>query len=86
MVPENRDRFRTAEGFELMIKCLKDRKFVSLSAVKVINFAIAGNLKNCERLIEAGGLKYLFPLLMGRHMPTLDSKRDKKHGMNVYLL
>ena len=64
-----------------MVRCLKERKFAAISAVKVINFAISGNLENCERLIDAGGLKYLFPQLMGRNLPKVEKKKDKKSGM-----
>lgn len=78
MLKENQERFRKAEGFELMVRCLKERKFAAISAVKVLNFAISGNLVNCERLIEAGGLKYLFPHLMGRNLPKVEKKKDKK--------
>lgn len=79
MLRENQNRFRAAEGFELMVRCVKERKFAAISAVKVINFAISGNLENCERLIDAGGLKYLFPQLMGRNLPKVE-KKDKKSG------
>jgi beta-catenin-like protein 1 len=78
MIRENQERFRKAEGMELMVRCLKERKFAALSAVKVINFAISGNLANCERLIEAGGLKYLFPHLMGRNLLKLEKKKEQK--------
>lgn len=83
MVRQNQEKFRNAEGMELMVRFLKERKFASLSALKVINFAVSGNLANCERLIDVGGLKYLFPYLMGRNLPKVEKKKDKKSGMYI---
>ena len=80
MLKENQSKFRMAEGIELMIRCLKERKFAALSAIKVLNFALSGNLDNCERLIEAGGLKYVFPLIMGRNLPKVEKRKDRKNG------
>eukprot|EP01041_Mallomonas_annulata_P003873 gene3873-7731_t len=57
MCPDNQSRFRQSEGFELMMRCLKEQKYSACSAVKVIDYAIANNKMNCERLVECGALK-----------------------------
>ena len=85
LVPENQNRFRVSEGLELMVKCLKERKLAAICAIKVINFAISGNKENCERFVDSGGLKYIFPLLMNRNMPKLQNKKEKSSGI-VYLI
>jgi hypothetical protein len=35
LVPENQKRFRTGEGFELMIRCLREKKYAAQCAIKV---------------------------------------------------
>ena len=61
-----------------MVRCLKERKFAAISALKVLDFAISGNLENCKHLINVGGLKYLFPHLMGRNLPKAKRKKEKQ--------
>ncbi|KAH9103283.1 hypothetical protein AeMF1_020318 [Aphanomyces euteiches] len=66
------DRFRHLEGFELMLRCLKENKFCTTSALRVLDHATMNHTRNCERLIQLGGLKQLFPAFMGK------LKRKKK--------
>jgi beta-catenin-like protein 1 len=74
--------FVEAEGIELMLRCLRQNVHAGGGALKVLNFALsasatasatANNLgeynayrKACETFIQAGGLKIIFPLYMGR--------------------
>jgi len=66
MVSENQTKFRRGEGFELMIRFLREKKYTALCAIKVIDYAITNNAKNCEHMVESGGLKAIFPVFMGR--------------------
>jgi beta-catenin-like protein 1 len=80
MVPSNQEAFRSAEGFDFLVRFLKERRFAAAPAVKAINFAISGSMRNCEAFVDAGGLKYIFPLFMGRNMPKLEKKKEKQIG------
>ena len=80
--------FRRAEGFELVLKCLKDRRFAASCAPSALRHAISGHVHNCCALVEAGGLSYIMPLLMGKGLPK--DGRGKvvgdKRGFNAALL
>jgi len=67
--PEGRSQFCTAEGFELMVRCLKGQKFVTAAAIRVTSYATQSCREGCLRLVEAGGLKFVFPLIMGLGLP-----------------
>lgn len=71
---DNQRRFVTCEGMELMVRCLSEQKHAAVCAMKVIKYATSSNKFSCERLVSAGGMKHVFPLLMGRGLP----KRMKK--------
>ncbi|CAM9865567.1 unnamed protein product, partial [Hapterophycus canaliculatus] len=66
LVPDNQQRFRQGEGFELMLRCLREKKHAAWCAVKVLDFALTDHSNNCERLVEVGGLKAVLPVFMGR--------------------
>jgi beta-catenin-like protein 1 len=75
---DNHDKFLNCEGFELLIRCIKEQKYASICSIKSISFAITNNKVSCEKFIENGGLKYIFPVLIGRGLP----KNSKKKGSN----
>ncbi|ORZ19583.1 Catenin-beta-like protein [Absidia repens] len=62
--------FLDGEGIELMLIMLKERTLARIRAVKVLNYALAGDSEmaraNCFRFVDATGLKALFPLFMGK--------------------
>lgn len=37
------------EGFELMLRCLREKKHAAWCAVKVLDFALTDDSSNCER-------------------------------------
>lgn len=37
------------EGFELMLRCLREKKHAAWCAVKVLDFALTDHSSNCER-------------------------------------
>jgi hypothetical protein len=48
-----------------------------VGAVKVLSFAVSNNRDAAIKLVEQGGLKLLFPILMGRGLPNTYSKTSK---------
>ena len=66
LVPANQARFRHSEGFELMIRCMREKHYAGTCALRVLDFATNANPSNGERLLEVGGLKVLFPAFMGK--------------------
>lgn len=46
--------------------------------------------ENCEKLVEVGGLKYIFPLLMGHSLWKTNNAIDKKTAqgwcVSIYLV
>eukprot|EP00904_Undaria_pinnatifida_P000363 jgi/Undpi1/10327/HiC_scaffold_28.g12777.m1 len=81
LVPDNQSRFRYGEGFELMLRCLREKKHAAWCAVKVLDFALTDNDTNCQRLVEVGGLKAVLPVFMGRGAARkLRQKKRKAKG------
>jgi hypothetical protein len=48
-------RFRKAEGLDLMLRCLREKKLSALGAVRAVNSATANNPNNCEKVGHARG-------------------------------
>ncbi|CAM9638437.1 unnamed protein product [Ectocarpus fasciculatus] len=81
LVPDNQQRFCKGEGFELMLRCLREKKHAAWCAVKVLDFALTDDSSNCERLVEVGGLKAVLPVFMGRGAARkLRQKKRKAKG------
>jgi beta-catenin-like protein 1 len=68
--PEAKRAFNDAEGVELMVLIMKDKKAAKTRAIKVLDYACQTDTeegKKCgERFVEALGLKTLFPVFMGK--------------------
>ncbi|RQM17381.1 hypothetical protein DD237_001361 [Peronospora effusa] len=78
LVPEAQKQFRRLEGLELLLRCMKDRKrFMFSGALRGMDHALMDNARNCERLIEVGGLPSVFSVFMGRH-GKYESSSNKK--------
>uniref|UniRef100_A0AAV1UUC7 Beta-catenin-like protein 1 N-terminal domain-containing protein n=1 Tax=Peronospora matthiolae TaxID=2874970 RepID=A0AAV1UUC7_9STRA len=81
LVSEAQTQFRHLEGLELLLRCMKDRRqFVFGSALRGLDHALMGNARNCERMIEIGGLCSVFSVFMGRlgkHKSCSNSKSNK---------
>ena len=52
LVPSNQTRFRHSEGFELMIRCMREKHYAGTCALRVLDFATNANPTNGERLLE----------------------------------
>lgn len=66
MPAENKDRFVKAEGVELMIIIMKQKKMAYSSAMKALDFAMTKCPAACERFVDVLGLKTLFAAFMGK--------------------
>jgi len=70
--PKNVQVFLDAQGIELVLRCLKEKVHAGGVMLKLLDFSGSDPVyqKACEHFVaEAGGLKYLFPLYMGRQIP-----------------
>lgn len=66
ILPENQARFRAFEGFELLLRCMRDTGFLRYPSLRACSYAQAYSPANCRSFIEAGGLKELFPAFLGK--------------------
>ena len=55
---------------------------ISACALRAISYAVSNNKFCCERFIAAGGLKLVFPILMGRGLPKPKKKSSRKGVKN----
>lgn len=74
MPVENKERFVKAEGVELMIIIMKQKKSAYGSAMRALDFAMTKFPPACERFVDVLGLKTLFAAFMGK-IPA--SKRNQ---------
>ncbi|KAI9100186.1 hypothetical protein K1719_024404 [Acacia pycnantha] len=72
---ENKERFVKAEGVELMIIIMKQKKLAYVSAIRALDFAMTKYPPACERFVDVLGLKTAFAAFMGK-IPI--SKKNKK--------
>ncbi|KAJ9685068.1 hypothetical protein PVL29_017196 [Vitis rotundifolia] len=72
---ENKERFVRAEGVELMIIIMKQKKLAYGSAIRALDFAMTKYPPACERFVDVLGLKTAFAAFMGK-IPM--SKKNKK--------
>ncbi|KAL8200304.1 hypothetical protein R6Q57_011643 [Mikania cordata] len=61
---ENKERFLKAEGVELMIIIMNQKKVCYGSAIRAIDFALTNYPPACERFVDVMGLKTAFPAFM----------------------
>ncbi|CAL5020400.1 unnamed protein product [Urochloa decumbens] len=72
---ENKERFVKAEGVELMIIIMKQKKLAYSSAIRTLDFAMTRFPPACERFVDVLGLKTAFAAFMGK-IPV--NKKNKK--------
>eukprot|EP01018_Ginkgo_biloba_P030882 Gb_25207 [translate_table: standard] len=63
---ENKERFVKAEGVELMIIIMKQKKSAYGSAMRTLDFAMTKFPPACERFVDVLGLKTVFAAFMGK--------------------
>lgn len=67
---ENKERFVKAEGVELMIIIMKQKKSAYSSAIRALDFAMTKYPPACERFVDVMGLKTAFAAFMGKASST----------------
>ncbi|KAI7744534.1 hypothetical protein M8C21_016208 [Ambrosia artemisiifolia] len=86
MPVENKERFLKAEGVELMIIVMNQKKFCYGSAIRALDFAMTNYPPACERFVDVMGLKTAFPAFMVFDIITLflmyqiPSSKNKKRS------
>lgn len=63
---KNKERFVKAEGVELMIIIMKQKKSAYSSAIRALDFAMTKYPPACERFVDVLGLKTAFTAFMGK--------------------
>lgn len=69
MPVENKEKFLRAEGVELMIIIMNQKKLCYDSAIRALDFAMTNYSPACERFVDVMGLKTAFPAFMGKASP-----------------
>jgi len=82
-VRDNQFKFLASEGFELMMRCLKEQQYAAGCAINAIKYAVMRNKACCERFVDVGGLKYVFPLLTGRGVKKHLKRKGTGEKRNV---
>uniref|UniRef100_M4BHN7 Beta-catenin-like protein 1 N-terminal domain-containing protein n=1 Tax=Hyaloperonospora arabidopsidis (strain Emoy2) TaxID=559515 RepID=M4BHN7_HYAAE len=87
LVSEAKTQFRHLEGLELLLRCMKDRRqFVFGGALRGLDHALMGSARNCERMIEIGGLCSVFSVFMGRLGKYKSRSNSKSNKVNEHAL
>jgi beta-catenin-like protein 1 len=82
--PLNVEAFLNLQGTELVVRCLRERVHAGGVGLMWLDFtgSDAINSRACEHLVDAGALKYLFPIFMGKSLPKpgphITTKKQKK--------
>ncbi|KAK9950670.1 hypothetical protein M0R45_006147 [Rubus argutus] len=74
---ENREKFLKAEGVELMIIIMKQKKSAYGSAIRALDFAMTNYPPACERFIDVLGLKTAFAAFMGKVPINKNEKKER---------
>jgi beta-catenin-like protein 1 len=88
---ENKERFVKAEGVELMIIIMKQKKLAYASAIRALDFAMTNYPPACERFVDVLGLKTAFAAFMGKASDTafstsVDSSRVVLCDFHCFLI
>lgn len=82
--PEAKGAFDAAEGVELMVLIMKEKKLAKTRAIKVLDYACQTDSDEgkrcCEKLVEVLGLKTLFAVFMGKVRPLCLAKTVSYHA------
>lgn len=78
---ENKERFVKAEGVELMIIIMKQKKSAYGSAIRALDFAMTKYPPACERFVDVLGLKTAFAAFMGKAstFPLFSPLKDRDY-------
>ena len=80
---DNQNKFLSCEGFELLTRCLKEQQYAAGCTIHAINYAVLKNRAACARLVDVGGMKYIFPLLTGGGMKKALKRKGSGEKRNL---
>jgi beta-catenin-like protein 1 len=83
---ENKERFLKAEGVELMIIIMNQKKLCYASAIRALDFAMTNYSPACERFVDVMGLKTAFPAFMGKIPLSKDKKKRFREELEERLV
>lgn len=83
-VKENVNRFSELQGLELMMILLKKKNFCSANALKVVNYSLLDNQRNCSGVVKLQGLAYIAPVLMRKGIKS--KKPDEQQLIDETIL
>jgi beta-catenin-like protein 1 len=66
LTKENQEIFLKSDGVKIMINLLKENTIFRHLAIKVLDFSIQNNQKNCKEFVETDGIGPLFSYFMGK--------------------
>ncbi|KAL3902463.1 MAG: hypothetical protein SGILL_010814, partial [Bacillariaceae sp.] len=66
---QNMTAYLDAQGVQLLVRCLKERVMAGGVGLKLLDFYNDDGKKGAETIVASGGLKYIFPLLLGTRIP-----------------
>lgn len=80
--------FLQCDGLSLLMRCVKEKKYSSICSLSTINYAITSNVNTAQLLVNAGGLKYIFPALVGKGLPKVTCSNNKydKNDVEVVIV
>ena len=89
----NLEAFLEGQGIELVVRCLKERVHAGGSGLKLLDFFGSQDIHKeaSERLVKAGGFKYIFPIFLNSRIPkpapsqakTVKAKREWLHSIET---
>lgn len=86
MPVENKEKFLNAEGVELMIIIMNQKKLCYGSAIRALDFAMTNYSPACERFVDVMGLKTAFPAFMGKVPMNKNKKKQNKEELEERLI
>lgn len=82
--PANQQRFAAHDGLQLMLTMIRRNTYAKSAAFKAIDYAVLECTRNCELLVDEGGLKTVFGQLMFN--PTTKKERADQTANELHLL
>mmetsp|Transcript_482 Transcript_482/g.1671 ORF Transcript_482/g.1671 Transcript_482/m.1671 type:complete len:474 (-) Transcript_482:191-1612(-) len=80
-VEDNKKLFFDAEGLELMMILIKKRKWLRVSSLKLMDYAISEQERGCKHLVDIGGLGLVFAILM--NADGKDAQKLEEHALSI---
>jgi beta-catenin-like protein 1 len=80
----NQQRFAANDGIQLMLTMIRRNTYAKSAALKAIDYALQGCVRNCDLFVDEGGLKTVFASYM--HEPTTKKERADQTAHEQHML